>query len=37
MYLGFKNIILEKVVLENSILEEADLGHIGLDKAAWSK
>jgi len=24
-------------VLENSILEEADLGHIGLDKAAWSK
>ena len=32
-----QNTILEKIVLGNTILEDADLDHTGLNKAAWSK
>ena len=32
-----QNIILDKIVWENTILEDADLDHTGLDNAALSK
>ena len=32
-----KNTILDKIVWENTILEDADLDHTGLDNAALSK